>query len=137
MSADPDVDLVRRALESFDLERPEPFYATCDPGHVEIVPLRAALEDTVYRGPDAPRQFVEALGEAWESMHFEGYEVRRVGDRVLARMSLRARSRDAGIDLDVDVGAVFQVRDGRVTHIHTFTNPADAVAAAEAARGER
>ena len=44
----------------------------------------------------------------------------------------RARSRDAGLDLEFDMGAVFGLRDGRVTHIHTYLDPADARAAAEA-----
>jgi ketosteroid isomerase-like protein len=136
VSADPDVDVVRRTIESFSLDRPGGFYAACDPGHVEIVPLRAALEDTVYRGPDAPREFVEAMGEAWESMSFADHEVRRIGERVLVLASMRARSRDAGIDLDFDIGAVFRLRGGRITHLHTYPDPAEAVAAAER-EGER
>jgi ketosteroid isomerase-like protein len=136
VSDDPELDVVRRAIEAFSLDRPTEFYAACDPDHVEIVPLRAALEDTVYRGPDAPREFVEAAGEAWESMRFEDHEVRRVGDRVLACAAVRARSRDAGIDLDFDIGVVFCLRDGRITHIHTYLDPAEAVAATERAATE-
>jgi ketosteroid isomerase-like protein len=57
----------------------------------EIVPVRAALEGTTYRGRDAASQYVAAVEESWEALRWEVDEVREAGDWVLALGHIRAR----------------------------------------------
>ncbi len=42
----------------------------------EIVPVRAALEGTVYRGPEAAEQYCAAVDESWENLRWEVEEIR-------------------------------------------------------------
>jgi hypothetical protein len=37
----------------------------------EIVPVRAAVDGTVYRGPDAGAQYCAAVEESWENLRWE------------------------------------------------------------------
>ena len=120
MSGDRDVDLVSRLLEEFSVDMAPEWFAEAFAAESEIVPLRADLEGVVYRGADAPAQFLAAARDSWERLRFEAREVRRVGDAVLAVARLHARSRDAGVEMDLDMGAVFHLRDGRVASLRTY-----------------
>ncbi len=134
MSPDPELDLLRHAIESFD----EQMHAGrvgdwFHPEWTEIVPLRADLEGITFAGPDAPREFVAAARESWESLRFEVREIRRVGSVVFARVHLHARSREAAVEVDQDFGVVASFRDGRISRMHSYTDPDAARVAAEAA----
>jgi ketosteroid isomerase-like protein len=135
MTADPDLEVVRRAIETFTLEPGAfPVAELFHPEDVEIVPRRAELEGVVYRGPDAPYQFLEAMRESWESLTFEPLEIGRVGESVLALARVRARGRETGLDLDLTLSAVLRLRDGLITYFSSYSDPAEAAAAAEALR---
>jgi ketosteroid isomerase-like protein len=94
---------------------------------VQIVPMRAALEDTMYSGPDAARQWFTALEDSWETMTAEVHELRDVGECVLALGRFRARGRVSGADLDVDAAAVARFRDGRIARLRIYSNVGDAL----------
>ena len=57
----------------------------------EIVPVRAAIEGTTYRGCDAATQYVAAVDDSWESLRWELDEVREAGDFVLGLGHIRGR----------------------------------------------
>lgn len=97
----------------------------------EIVPLRAALEDIVYRGSGSVRRFLEDSEESWSDLRVEMNEVRDVGRYVLVLGRLRATARSSGVDVDAEVGLLIQVREGKTSSLRTFRDPAEAVAAAE------
>ena len=60
---------------------------------VEIVLLRAAIEDTVYCGPGAAAALVADSDESWEELRFDAEALRDAGDRVVAIGQLSARAR--------------------------------------------
>jgi ketosteroid isomerase-like protein len=100
-------------------------------GH-RIVPIRAALEDTVFAGPEAWREFLAASRDAWSRISIELDEIRPCrGDRVLTLGRLAATARDTGAEVTTDCGFVYTLRDGLITEILTYTDPRDAVRAAE------
>jgi hypothetical protein len=51
---------------------------------VEIVPLRAAMEGTAYRGPETFAAFGVDSEEAWEEIRFDPEALRDGGERVVA-----------------------------------------------------
>jgi ketosteroid isomerase-like protein len=96
----------------------------------EIVPVRAAMEDTIYRGSDAAEQWVAAIDESWEELFVEIGEARDGGDRVLALGRIRGQGRESGAPIDVEAASVAYFRDGLVTTLHNYTNLAEALEAA-------
>jgi ketosteroid isomerase-like protein len=94
----------------------------------EIVPIRADVEQTVFRGPDALSRFFAATDEAWESITAESESRREGPDWVLGFGRIRARGRESGAELDVPSAAVYRFRDGLITAIRVYTNRADALA---------
>jgi ketosteroid isomerase-like protein len=121
------VALVRRAVEAVtcrDLDAlVELLAADC-----EIVPLRAAVDQTVFRGAHAVPEWWAAQDDAWEGMTWELESAREGPDWVLSVGRLRARGRGSGVPLDVQAAGVIRFRDGLITSIRVYTNRADALA---------
>ena len=96
----------------------------------EIVPVRAAIERTTYRGRDAASQYVAAVKDSWESLRWEVDEVRQAGESVLALGHIRGRGRGTGAIIDTSGGWVAQFRDGLITRFRTCTSREEALEAA-------
>jgi ketosteroid isomerase-like protein len=96
----------------------------------ELFPLRAQLEGTSYRGHEGARRFWDDLHADWEGLELPIDDVREVGDTVVIIGRVVARGRTSGVDLDVPIGQVWELRDGEVTRMHSFSDPADALRAA-------
>ena len=86
------VERMRAALDAVNLRDVEALTALLAKD-AEIVPMRAALEGTVFRGPDAVAQWYAALDESWEEMEGKIESVRDLGDRVLVLGRLQGRGR--------------------------------------------
>src|SRR3954451_10865278 len=113
-----DLEVVRRLTDVMDrlMERPDDLPAALefiDPD-VEWIPLRAALEGA-YHGHDGFSRFVTDTQSTFETfeVHFELSELG--AGQVLAWGSLHVRAKGSGAEVDVPLGGIFEVRDGRVT----------------------
>ena len=124
------VESIRAVIEAFnrrDVEALKTLFVT----DAEIVPVRAALEGTVYRGPDAVEHWIAAVDESWEELRVElEGGVRDGGDRVLVLGRIHGQGRESGAPIDVVAAAVAYFRDGLITTLHNYTNPAEALEAA-------
>lgn len=96
----------------------------------ELIPLRAQLEGTTYRGREGARRFWEDLHADWEDLELPVEELRDLGDRVLTLGRFTARGRASGVDLDVPIGQIWKLRDGEVVWMKAFSDPAEALRAA-------
>jgi ketosteroid isomerase-like protein len=123
------VESTRAVIEAFNRRDVEALKALLITD-AEIVPIRAAMEGTVYRGPDAAEQWFAAIDESWEELHVEIEEARDGGDRVLGLGRIRGRGRESGAPIDVEAASVAYFRDGLITTLHNYTNRADAFEAA-------
>ena len=95
----------------------------------EIVPLRAAVEDTVYRPPGAAEKFWDAAEELWERMSVDLEEVRDAGDQMLGLGTFHATARGSGVPVAGPVGFVFTLRDGKVAYSRVYPDRDEARAA--------
>jgi hypothetical protein len=77
------VELARRMIGWFNARDTEAAQAHST-DDVEIVPLRAAIEDTVYRGSGAYAAFMADNDESWEELRFDAEALRDAGERVVA-----------------------------------------------------
>ena len=101
----------------------------------ELVPLRAQLEGTSYRGPEGLRRFWADLNADWEDLRLPIGEARALGDRVLVIGRLIARGRTSGVELDVPIGQLWELRDGLVVRMKAFSDPDEALRAAGFSEG--
>jgi len=66
------------------------------------VPLRALLEDTVYRGHDGIRRFARDLEESWSEAHVELLELEVRGEQALSIGGVTLRGRSSGAVTEVN-----------------------------------
>ena len=97
-----------------------------EPG-AELYPLRAQLEGKAYRGVQGVRQMLADFDQDWEFVRMDAEELREAGDQVVLLGRLRARGRASGVDLDVPLGFVWRLRDGKVVYARSFSEQADAL----------
>jgi ketosteroid isomerase-like protein len=123
------MEMIREGIAALNRGDVEDMLATLDP-EVELVPLRGALDGSVYRGHDGMRRWLEDMKEDWKEFELSVEDVREVGPgRLLveATMGLRGRS---GVALDTSAAWLCDMRDGKAFRIRFF---ADSAAALEAA----
>jgi ketosteroid isomerase-like protein len=122
------VEIMRTALEAFNSRDGARFDALLD-GRAEIVPVRAAVDGTTFRGPDAASQYCTAVEESWQALRWEVEEIRDLGGQVIALGRIQGRGRDSGAGLDVRGAWVADLRDGLITRFQTYSDRAAAIKA--------
>jgi ketosteroid isomerase-like protein len=123
------VEWLRSAIEAFNRREGTKFdrlLAT----DAEIVPVRAAVEGTTYRGNAAGSQYCAAVDDTWESLRWEVDEIRGVGESAVAVGHIRGKGRETGATIDTSGGWVAQFRNGLITSFRTYTNRDEALEAA-------
>ena len=123
------VERMSRLIAAFNRGDGEAFdgFLTSD---AEVVPVRAALEGTIYRGPDAGTQYCTAVDQSWENLRWEVEEIRDGGEQVLALGHIRGEGRDSGVAIDARAGWLAHFSEGRIAKFQTFANRDDALQAA-------
>jgi uncharacterized protein len=123
------VKLIRGAFERWNGGDRTPPLELIDP-EVEI---RTAIGDAFsgepFRGHQGAREWLAALDENFETWELLPEEFMDRGDTVVATGRLHARGRGSGIELDQEVGWVFEIREGRMLRLHTFLDREEALAA--------
>jgi ketosteroid isomerase-like protein len=115
------MELARRMIEWFNAPDAEAAQAHST-DDVEIVPLRAAIEDTVYRGPEAFAAFGIDTEESWEEIRFDAEALRDAGERVVAIGQLSARARVTGADVTMRLAMLLEFRDDRLSKAQTYAD---------------
>jgi len=122
------VDIMRAAMEAFNRRDVEAFGRLLS-RDAEIVPVRAALEGTVYRGPNAAAQYCAAVDESWENLRWEVEEIRDGGSWVLVLGRILGSGRGTGAAIDARAGWVAHFHEGLVTRFHTYADREEALRA--------
>jgi ketosteroid isomerase-like protein len=123
------VQIVRRLLEAFNDRDLDAMLAGVHP-EAELQSLRAQLEGKAYRGHEGVRQMLADFAEDWTFVRMDAKDFREADDQVVMLGRLRARGRASGVDLDVPIGIVWTLRDGKVVRAKTFSQQVDALRAA-------
>jgi ketosteroid isomerase-like protein len=72
-------------------------------------------------GPAAVRANHEQLGEAFDRFELEPLEFEDIEDGMLVRVLSRGHSdRDGGIDVELEVGQLWRLRDGRAVSLDIY-----------------
>jgi ketosteroid isomerase-like protein len=128
-----DVETIQKGVAALNRGDVEGIAATLDPD-VELVPLRAVLDGSIYRGHEGMRRWLADMSEDWAEFELELDEVRELDPGpVLVRATMRLRGRTSGVALDAPAAWLCDMRDGRVARIRFFADSEAALAAAGAA----
>ena len=123
------IALVRTGFEALNRRDVETVLGMCDPD-VELMPsIVGGVEGTTFRGREGYRRWFEQQLEVYDEVIFEPYDIRAVGDRVIALYDVRVRGAGSGIELESRRAAVFTFAGGRLTRQVGYETPADALRA--------
>jgi ketosteroid isomerase-like protein len=123
-------EVPRRLIEAYQRGDIPAFLELLHP-EVEWIPIMATLEGRVYRGREGVLRWLEELTRDWEYFLPSYEEYHDLGDRVLIFGRWRARGRASGVELESQPATwLYEIRDGRVAWMRTFTDRAEALQAA-------
>jgi ketosteroid isomerase-like protein len=126
-----DVETIREGIAALNRGDLDAMIKTLDPD-VELIPLRALLDGTTYRGHDGMRQWMDDIAEDWTQYQLTLDEVRQVRPgRVLVRAHMHLRGR-SGVEVDNPGLWVCDLKASKVARIQFFTDLDAALAAAGA-----
>ena len=123
------VETMREIVEAFN-ERDGRRFDAFLTEDAEIVPVRAALEGTVYSGPNAATQYCTAVDQSWDDLRWEVEEIRDGGEWVLALGRIRGKGHDTGAAIDSRAGWMAHFRSGDIAKFQTYADRAEALEAA-------
>jgi ketosteroid isomerase-like protein len=125
------VRLIRESIEAYDRGDLEYVVGRLDP-EIEVYTAPGLINAGTYHGIDGFMQWVSQWLEAWETVQTEIVRVDPIGDHlVVAEVEQRGRGAGSGIDVEMRVGYLYELHDGKGTRFHIYRDREAALAAAE------
>jgi uncharacterized protein len=121
-------EVVESLVAAFETGDTDAALACLDP-EVELLPIRAQLDRTSYHGHDGYLKLIADLEQDWEGLRLVLEELRESGDQVVAVGRLVARGKASGVQLDAPLGVLYDLRNGRIVRIESFSEPVEALRA--------
>ena len=126
------VELVRRAIAAFN-RRDLTALANFAHENFEFVSVLTAVdaEGGTYRGPGAWTTYFKDMDEAWKDWRAEDPQVLDGGeDRVAGLVRVVGTGRHSDAQVELSMGLVYVVRDGKLWRMHSYADAAEALKAA-------
>ena len=124
------LESVRALMEAVHRRDVDAFAELSTPD-LEWFPVFAVrVEGDPYIGREGIATFLREVDETWEEFRPLPDEYRDLGERILALGRLITRGRGSGVPVESPWGAVYDLRDGRVSRIRTFLDHGEALRAA-------
>jgi hypothetical protein len=121
------VELHRRAVETFNAHEVEAFIALCDPS-VEVHSSFAALGGGVYQGHDGVRAYFRDLEDAWgDAFRIEAEAYFDLGESTLAFYALRGQGRQSGMEVAMPIAQEVRYRSGLCVYFKSHADRDDAL----------
>jgi ketosteroid isomerase-like protein len=125
-----DVEVVKQGFEALAEGGAEALIRLINPEFEFTTPPGLAAEPDTYRGADGLRRYFASFYEAMDEIRFEPGLIEDLGGgKVLAESTLKARGRTTGIETEQRVVLVWEVRDGKASHLWVFGSADEARAA--------
>jgi ketosteroid isomerase-like protein len=83
-----------------------------------------------YRGAEGVRQWIDEIDEQFEQWRIVVDDWRDQGDYVVALGRLQLQGRTSGVEFNPPMGAIIEVRDGKLFRLRPFASPDEALEAA-------
>jgi ketosteroid isomerase-like protein len=98
-------------------------------------PPALSVEPDTYRGEEGLRRYFDSFYEVMDEVQFIPDEFIDAGERVVVPVSLRARGKETGLEVEQRIFQVWSVRDGKAARVEVFATLEEAMEAAGAAGG--
>jgi ketosteroid isomerase-like protein len=129
------VEIVRTGCEAWLLGDLDALFKTWHPEvEWDTTHFEGWVENKVYRGQDEVRRFLEEWLASWDRGSYEAsFELLDKGEKVVVFWSQRMTGRGSGAPVKLDSAQVSTLREGKISRIDNYTDPAEALQAVELA----
>jgi ketosteroid isomerase-like protein len=127
------VENLRAYLESWDIEalsRGELDMSLLDPAVTYEDTILPDHVEEIYRGYEGVVRATQRWVEPYEQLTIELDEIVGSGDKLVSIHRGRGKARHSGIEMEIPYAYLWTFRDGKVIHIISFLDPAEAIEAA-------
>jgi ketosteroid isomerase-like protein len=121
------VELVRTAMESFNLDGVDAISGLIHPDFETTTPPSLSVEPDTYRGPDGVRRWFDAWEGTMDEVRFDVDELVDAGEQVVAVSRMVARSHTTGLEVEQAVALVWTLRDGRAMRLDPYATREEAL----------
>jgi ketosteroid isomerase-like protein len=128
-----EIGLLQKAIEAFN-RRDLHALSQLTTDDFQFVPLLTTLiEKSTYAGHKGWVKYFSEADAAWKWVHARLDDVHEVGPGVLRGAGeLAAEGRASGLEVNIPLFWVVEVRDGKLASMHAYASEAEAVKAADA-----
>jgi ketosteroid isomerase-like protein len=105
------------------------FFAGVDP-NVELKAPDRMMRAETYRGTEEVRRFLEDLLEPFEEVVVQPEEFFDAGDRLVVFLLLRSRPNGSSAVIEIRIGHLWTMRDGKAVRLEIFPEREEALEAA-------
>jgi ketosteroid isomerase-like protein len=123
------VELVKRLIDAFNRREVDGFAELTTPDF-EWITSMSAVEGEVFRGREGIETYFGRMKEAWDEFLAFADDYRDLGDRVLFEGLLQGRGLGSGVPVTTRLDILYDVRDGRISKMHSFLDHHEALRAA-------
>jgi ketosteroid isomerase-like protein len=123
------VEIVKRFIAAFNGRELETFAAMTTPDF-EWTTSMMAVEGEVFWGRAGIDTYFERMREVWDDFRAFAEDYRDLGDRVLWLGRLEGRGRGSGVPVRAPLDILFDIRDGKVSRMHSYLDHDEAMRAA-------
>jgi ketosteroid isomerase-like protein len=125
------VEVVRSSIDAYNRRDIETFAGLVTPDFELFTAIIGPVEGgESYRGPDGLARYFDAVSEAWAEIRIVAEEFFDLTDTVLVLGRLEGRGRGGGVPVDSPVGAVCDLRGGKIWRLRPYLDHAEAMRAA-------
>jgi ketosteroid isomerase-like protein len=124
------VEIVRRAFETFAQEGPEAMVDFWDPEIELWMPSGLVQAGGTYRGHRAVLDWMKEWAEAWEEIDYTPEEFTEAGDNVLVSVLYNARGKESGVRTEARFWYLLTLRNGKTVRWELYPERAQALEAA-------
>jgi ketosteroid isomerase-like protein len=118
-----DVETIQNGVAALNRGDVDALAATLAPD-VELVPLRAVLDGSIYRGHEGLRDWLDDMSEDWSEFELTLQGVRELRPGcVLVDATIRLRGRSSGVAVDSPGAWLCDMRAAKVARIRFFADP--------------
>ena len=121
--------VVRAVFDTFSRDDMPAMLELFDPS-VVFTPLPDTPDVQSFHGHEGLLQGIAQTTEIWEDFSVELREMRDFDDHVLASLRWWGRGPSSGIQMEVDIYALFTFRKGKIVRLEFFTSEQQALEAA-------
>src|SRR6266542_3940838 len=124
------VEIVRRAFETFAAQGPQAMVDFWDPEIELWLPSGLIQAGGTYRGHAAVLNWMKEWAEAWEEIDYTPEEFTEAGDSILVRVLYDGRGKGSGVRVEGRFWYLFKLRNGRLLSWRLYPEKAEALEAA-------